>query len=75
MSANITSPTIDPVPTAFPHVGMSFSSSENEDAMKAMAIPPLSHMMSADDPDNPQNWPILKKTYASAVAFAFAWIV
>lgn len=73
MSANITSPTIDPVPTALPHVEMSFSSSKNEDAMKAMATP--THMMSNDDPDNPQNWPIFKKTYASAVAFAFAWIV
>ena len=33
------------------------------------------HMMSADDPDNPQNWPLQKKVYASAVAFAFAWVV
>lgn len=33
------------------------------------------HTMSADDPDNPQNWPLYKKVYASAVAFAFAWVV
>ena len=36
---------------------------------------PAGHMMAADDPDNPQNWPIQKKIYASAVAFAFAWVV
>ena len=36
---------------------------------------PAGHMMAADDPDNPQNWPIHKKIYASAVAFAFAWVV
>ncbi|KAK4696395.1 hypothetical protein P7C71_g1515, partial [Lecanoromycetidae sp. Uapishka_2] len=33
------------------------------------------HMMAADDPDNPQNWPLYKKIYASAVAFAFTWVV
>jgi len=54
---------------------MSPSSSHDEDAMKVMATPAAGHMMTADDPDNPQNWPTLKKFYASAVAFAFAWIV
>ena len=33
------------------------------------------HMMSATDPDNPQNWPVYKKVYVSVVAFAFSWVV
>ncbi|MCJ1369237.1 hypothetical protein MMC20_000447 [Loxospora ochrophaea] len=33
------------------------------------------HMMSPDDPDNPQNWPFLKKVYASSMAFGFAFVV
>lgn len=41
-----------------------------------MKEPPTGgHMMAADDPDNPQNWPLPKKAYVSAVAFAFAWVV
>ena len=46
-------------------------------SLKGMTTPtaPAGHMMAADDPDNPQNWPIHKKIYASAVAFAFAWVV
>lgn len=75
MSSNPTSRAIDPVPNSLPPVEMSPLSSRNEDAMKEMAIPAAGHIMSADDPDNPQNWPTHKKTYASAVAFAFAWIV
>jgi len=63
------------VPAPLPHVEMYPSSDQGEDAMKAMAGAAVGHMMSADDPDNPQNWPTLKKIYASAVAFAFAWIV
>ena len=31
--------------------------------------------MRGDDVDNPQNWPKLKKTYASLVATAFAFSV
>ena len=38
-------------------------------------MPATDHMMSADDPDNPQNWPLYKKIYVSAVAFTFAWVV
>lgn len=75
MSSHATSPAINPVPAPLPHMEMSPLSSRSEDAMKAIASPAAGHMMSADDPDNPQNWPTLKKTYASAVAFAFAWIV
>lgn len=41
---------------------------------KPMAGMPV-HMMEHHDPENPQNWPILKKLYASAVATAFAFVV
>lgn len=36
---------------------------------------PAGHMMSMSDPDNPQNWPLHRKLYVSAVAFAFAFVV
>ena len=36
---------------------------------------PAGHMMAADDPDNPQNWPVHRKIYVSAVAFTFSWVV
>lgn len=60
-----------------PHLDMSDSTSPGTDTMKTSADPiaAAGHMMSADDPDNPQNWPLYKKFYASAVAFAFAWVV
>ena len=51
------------------------SSSHGEDAMKTTTIPAAGHMMSPDDPDNPQSWSALKKTHASACSFAFAWVV
>lgn len=56
---------------------MSDSISPGADTMKTAAEPMAAagHMMSADDPDNPQKWPLHKKVYASAVAFAFAWVV
>lgn len=59
------------------HLDMSDSTSPGADTMKTAADPMAAagHMMSADDPDNPQNWPLHKKIYASAVAFAFAWVV
>ncbi|KAL8722696.1 MAG: hypothetical protein Q9225_000863 [Loekoesia sp. 1 TL-2023] len=37
--------------------------------------PSVGHMMSPDDPDNPQNWPFWRKVYASTVATAFAFAV
>ena len=40
-----------------------------------MPMKPQGHMMSATDPDNPQNWFAFKKIYVSAVATMFAWIV
>ena len=59
------------------HLGMSDSMSPGTNTMETAADPMAAtgHMMSADDPDNPQNWPLYKKVYASAVAFAFAWVV
>ena len=35
----------------------------------------IGHSMHANDPDNPQNWPLHRKVYASSVAFAFAFAV
>ena len=60
------------------HLDMTDSSSQGPDMMKTTTdtMPTAGgHMMSANDPDNPQNWPLHKKIYASAVAFAFAWVV
>ena len=58
------------------HPDPSSSSHQSEDGMKHMAAMPTGgHMMSADDPDNPQNWAYHKKIYVSSVAFAFAWAV
>ena len=59
------------------HLDMSDSLSPGANTVKT-APDPMSaagHVMSADDPDNPQNWPLYKKVYASAVAFAFTWVV
>jgi hypothetical protein len=33
------------------------------------------HMLSNTDIDNPKNWPLYRKIYASSVAFAFAFVV
>ena len=52
---------------------MSQGASTRETAADPMAA--AGHRMAADDADNPQNWPLYKKVYASAVAFAFAWVV
>lgn len=59
------------------HLDMTDSTSPNADMMKTAADPMAAagHMMLADDPENPQNWPLYKKVYVSAVAFAFAWVV
>ncbi|OCL13664.1 MFS general substrate transporter [Glonium stellatum] len=35
----------------------------------------LSHQLSATDPDNPMNWPLYRRVYASAVSWAFAFVV
>ena len=72
----------DPVPssmdpnTAAPsHLDM-INSHQSEDAMKGMVGASAGgHIMLANDPDNPQNWPLYKKIYVSSVAFAFSWVV
>jgi hypothetical protein len=33
------------------------------------------HMLSNNDIDNPKNWPLYRKVYASSMAFAFAFVV
>ena len=35
----------------------------------------IGHAIGADDIDNPHNWPIHRRLYASAVALAFAFVV
>ncbi len=68
-----------PSPGSPVHLKTSNSSHYDPDTMKGIPtvkdMPTGGHMMAADDPDNPQNWPLHKKVYASAVAFAFAWLV
>jgi nitroreductase len=40
------------------------------------AIEPMAgHTISVQDPDNPQNWPMHRKVYISAVSVAFAFVV
>ena len=36
---------------------------------------PHGHILSPTDPDNPQNWPLYVKVYASSMATAFAFVV
>lgn len=59
------------------HAASPVSHTMDDTDLKAMAVmtAPAGHMMAANDPDNPQKWPVQKKIYASAVAFAFAWVV
>ena len=38
-------------------------------------LPPSGHVMSADDPDSPQNLPTSTKIYVSADATALAFVV
>ena len=59
------------------HVASPISPTMDDTDLKGMTVmnAPAGHMMAANDPDNPQNWPVQRKVYASAVAFAFAWVV
>ncbi|KAL9000209.1 MAG: hypothetical protein Q9169_001111 [Polycauliona sp. 2 TL-2023] len=57
------------------HHHPSMESSPMEPKMEAAMHAPIGHMMSPTDPDNPQNWPLSRKIYASAVATAFAFAV
>ena len=36
---------------------------------------PSGHKMSLNDPENPMNWALSKKIYASAVGWAFSFVV
>ena len=53
------------------------TSAMTDDAMESKQMAPSSggHNMSPDDPDNPQNWPVLKKVFVSLVSSAFTWVV
>ena len=59
------------------HAASPISPTMDDTALKPMTVmtAPAGHMMAANDPDNPQNWPVQRKIYASAVAFAFTWVV
>lgn len=35
----------------------------------------VGHAMTLQDPENPQNWPVYRKVYASSVAYAFGFAV
>jgi len=75
-SSDAVAPSMDPAAGAPSHLEMSHSSRQSEDALKAVAATAANgHVMSADDPDNPQNWPYYKRVYVSLVAFVFAWVV
>ena len=76
MSSDAVVPSMDPNSNASSRLEMSSSSYQSENTMKGvLAASAGDHMMSTDDPDNPQNWPIQKKVYVSSVAFAFSWVV
>lgn len=56
-----------------PPRGASNSSHDMEEPTK---MAPGGHLaLAANDPDNPQNFPLFQKVYVSAVAFAFAFVV
>jgi hypothetical protein len=44
-------------------------------ATEPMTSNPTSHMLGANDPDSPMNWPTHRRIYASAVAWAMAFTV
>lgn len=64
---------MDDTIAAIPHYP-AFSTAADEHGEKAIEAM-AGHMMSAQDPDNPQNWPIHRKAYVSAVSVAFAFVV
>ncbi|KAI9666744.1 MAG: hypothetical protein M1831_001519 [Alyxoria varia] len=56
------------------HHGASDSISSMHKPMAEQKMPSAAgHGMSPSDPDNPMNWPLLRKLYASAVSFAFTF--
>lgn len=56
---------------------MSNHSMDMEDGQKSSMMMPTTggHTMHPDDPENPQNFALLKKLHASASAFGFAFTV
>ena len=46
-----------------------------EERVEIAPPPMVGHMMAPHDPANPMNWPVLRKTYVSAVAWAFSFVV
>ena len=44
-------------------------------AAEVAAPPAIGHMMAHNDPDSPQNFPLHRKIYVSAAAFAFGFVV
>ena len=46
-----------------------------EDSMKNEVLPASGHVLAKDDPDNPQNLPLVTKIYVSAAATALAFVV
>ncbi|KAL8658573.1 MAG: hypothetical protein Q9226_000907 [Calogaya cf. arnoldii] len=61
-------------PASPPH-HPSMDSNSPEPKSEAAMHTPVGHMMSPTDPENPQNWPLSRKIYASAVATGFAFAV
>lgn len=45
---------------------------DDEHGEPMLASHVLSHSMSSTDPENPMNWPLHRKLYTSACAWAFA---
>ena len=46
-----------------------------EERVENVSWPMIGHMMAPQDPANPRNWPVLRKTYVCAVAWAFSFVV
>ncbi len=50
-------------------------STENQNPVRIEDIPASGHVLAKDDPDNPQNLPVLTKIYVSVAATALAFVV
>lgn len=47
----------------------------NDTMSDAVTANHASHHLAPDDPENPMNWPLHRKLYASAVSWFFAFAV
>ena len=47
----------------------------DKSSMMASDMGAPSHLLSANDPDNPMNWPLHRRIYGSAVSWAFGFVV